>query len=519
MSRMSRRVSTGLAAALVGAALVAPAITSTAQAAPGPQAFSSAKWLEDQLTDGLVYNEQFMFNDFGLSLDVFFALEALDTRPNTRASILDAFDTQGADYVAGFGGQYAGSYGKLATAYQLAGRPTGNVDGLDLIANLEGLVVTADTAEQGRGKDTPTDFSNAIGQSFVVRALDGAGSDLADEATAFLLKQQCADGFFRVPLSEGDGTFSCDGAENPTPSVDATAFAVTALSQVGGQDAAVADALDWLEANQNEDGSFGDAGVANSNSSGLAAGVLAATGRADAADSGAAFVSTLLATSVSAGGSALADEVGAIAFNAAAFEAGKAEGITVETRDQWIRATTQAAIGLDALRGLTVVVPDGYVGAGTEAKVKVTGLEAGEQFTVLVGGGSSVTGVMPATGAGKVTVDVPGGTKQRPVTVIGNRIARQGDGTLDVLGKADLQVKLAKERVAKRATQDVTVRDLAPGEKVVVRYAGDRVDKGKANDNGVFRTSFKVGAKSGQKKVVAVGEFDNRTGSKVFRVR
>ena len=50
---------------------------------------------------------------------------------------------------------------------------------------------------------------------------------------------------------------------------------------------------------------------------------------------------------------ALADEVGAIAFNRAAFTAGKTEGITVETRDQWRRAATQAAPSLQNLSKAT----------------------------------------------------------------------------------------------------------------------------------------------------------------------
>lgn len=519
MSRMPRRIASGIAAALIGSALVVPATTSIVQADPGPQAFSSAKWLEDQLTDGLVFNEQFEFTDYGLSLDVFFALDALDVRPKTRAAILDAFDTEGENYLEGFGTS-AGAYGKLSTAVQAGGRQTDDVDGIDLITTLESLVVT-EGPETGRAKDVSEfpDNSNSIGQSFVVRALDTAGSEFADESISFLLQQQCDEGFFRLLMTEGDGTYSCDGTPEAAFSVDATAFGVMALTQVGGQEAAIADALDWLESIQNDNGSFGDEGVANSNSSGLAAGVLAAAGRSAAADAGAAFVSTLLATDLSAGGTALDAELGAIAFDAAAFEVGRIDGITVESRDQWIRATTQAAIGLDALAPLTVTTPSGYVAAGSKARVKVKGLEAGEPFTVSIGKREVAVGVMPGSGPARVRVDVPGGTKLRPVTVAGNRVARVGTASLDVLDAAKLAVKVAKAKPAKRATQKVTVRKLAAGEKVVVRYAGSRVDKGKANANGVFKTTFKVGAKSGKKKVVAIGEFADRRGSKVFRVR
>ncbi len=82
MRTSARRLgAVALTAALVsGSALVAPA----AQAAPNSYAYSGGTWLSDQLTNGVVHNDQYDFDDYGLSLDVFFALDKLDTRPASR---------------------------------------------------------------------------------------------------------------------------------------------------------------------------------------------------------------------------------------------------------------------------------------------------------------------------------------------------------------------------------------------------------------------------------------------------
>ena len=45
-------------------------------------------------------------------------------------------------------------------------------------------------------------------------------------------------------------------------------------------------------------------------------------------------------------GTPLAGEKGALAYDRAAMKAAESDGITVETRDQWRRATSQAAPGL-----------------------------------------------------------------------------------------------------------------------------------------------------------------------------
>ena len=202
-----------------------------AQAATNYYSYSAAGWLSSQLSGGLVHNDQFDFDDYGLSLDLFFALDALRTRP--AAAVVGAQRHRrrpGQLHRVGHR-ELRRRDGKLATAAELAGRNPRSFGGVDLVARLQERIHTAADAQHGRGVDQSEfgDFSNTIGQSFVVRGLSGARSGLADDAVAFLLKQQCTAGYFREGLTSAD--FTCNGgtAAERAPSVDATGFAVQAL--------------------------------------------------------------------------------------------------------------------------------------------------------------------------------------------------------------------------------------------------------------------------------------------------
>ncbi len=62
------------------------------------------------------------------------------------------------------------------------------------------------------------------------------------------------------------------------------------------------------------------------------------------------------------------------------------------------------------------------------------------------------------------------------------------------------------------------IRGLAVGEHYRVTYRGKRVDAGKANDQGRAAVRFGVGLKTGEVKVVVLGEFKNRRAAKAFTV-
>jgi hypothetical protein len=353
-------VTTGLAAAPV------------AHAAPSdvkPRAAAAADWLAAQLEDGLITSEYqdlgtgewTAYTDYGLTLDFFYAMDGLGVKRSVRRNILDAIEPQVESYT---GSQYlnAGAMGKLLAAVQEQGIDPSTYAGGDLVADLEGLVHTAADSEQGRAKDTfdpddewAGDFSNTFGQSFVVRALTAADSDLAEETVDFLLKQQCAKGFFRVYMESSDHTCESGRSTGQSgPSVDATATGVRALLEarqagVTGLGDDIRDAVAWLVAKQASDGSFKDEGVANSNSTGLAAEVLAELGRTRSAARAASWLASLRVTGKLARTTAFKrSDVGAVAFSKPALRDGKQDGITRDVVYQWRRATAQAAVGLDS---------------------------------------------------------------------------------------------------------------------------------------------------------------------------
>ena len=366
-----RRAALGLttAAALAAGTLVATPVTAAVEvdARPTARAQAAADWLADQLEHGLV-NSEFQddkgqwhsFPDYGLTLDVDLALRDLGVKERKRRRILAAIERRPGQYIGTGTTRSAGALGKLLTAVQREHIDPATYAGGTFVQQLERRVHTAADTEQGRAEDAGSDdFSNAIGQSFVVRALSMAGSDLADETTRFLLRQQCVQGYFRVFLESAD--HSCNGGTESEsgPSVDATAFAVQALLVADRRDVdvrkrrlhlAVAAAEAWLLRKQRASGAFAEDGIANSNSTGLAAAVLADLGRDRRADRAAEWLRDRQVTRRQAQDGALGGERGAVAFDTQAFKAAVENGIARGARFQWRRATAQAAAGLDALR-------------------------------------------------------------------------------------------------------------------------------------------------------------------------
>src|SRR5699024_9561072 len=96
----------------------------------------------------------------------------------------------------------------------------------------------------------------------------------------------------------------------------------------------------------------------NTNSTGLAAQALAATGRQEAADVAAEWI---LDHQVTSSSGAASDEAGAIAYNTDARDTAISDGIPDMQKDQWRRATAQALLGLAQLPpgtlGITAAAP------------------------------------------------------------------------------------------------------------------------------------------------------------------
>jgi hypothetical protein len=342
--RLGALVAAAAAAALVVTGTVGGAVA-PAHAAKGPN--GAAGWLGNQLTEGLVYNGQFQFNDYGLTADVGIALDRLGGQPGKEAAVRKAMARNVESYITGvdFGStdRYAGQTAKALVLAQVTGGNPRAFGGVNLVTRL-GSLTKADGTTAGRIRDRgASDYSNSIGQGFAARGLSIARSPKAADAVSFLLKQQCSEGFFRLGFApEGKRRQSCDQGSKTlsVPDTDATALAVINLSAIGKKSPAVkqaiADGIGWLRKTQKKDGSFGGGPTtegSNSNSTGLAAWALGENDACTAAAKAATWVGKLQ------------QGRGAIAYDRAAFNAGR-DGISTAEKDQWRRATAQAAPGL-----------------------------------------------------------------------------------------------------------------------------------------------------------------------------
>ena len=339
----------------VTAGLVATAPTASAAPQPGTPG-ASATWLTQQLTRGVIHDEQYDFDDYGLTADTGFALAAIEGQSPALRKLRKALGKHVRSWTTGvdFGSTdvYAGSTAKALVFAQTTGADRKSFGGVNLAKQLEALV-TASGAAKGRIHDQSTDdYANTIGQAYAANGLSAAGSPKAKSAITFLLKQQCSKGYFRLYFADASAADQgCDGAPKAerAPDTDATALAVVQLLSIEKPNrkvrAAVGDAITWLRHAQEADGSFGGGPAteaSNANSTGLAGYTLAQAGYCPAASRAAAWVAKLQVTGDLAG-TPLEGEFGAIAYDGKALSAAKKRGIGVEQRDQFRRATAQAA--------------------------------------------------------------------------------------------------------------------------------------------------------------------------------
>lgn len=335
-------VSTALAAALVAAG-------SPAQAAPSDH---GAHWLSDQLTGGLIHNDQFGFDDYGLSIDTAFALKAIGGHSSAVRQVRHAMAAHVADYTGTGGEQYAGAFAKLMVLAERTGGDPRDFGGTNLVRRLTRLMVTSGPAK-GRIADQSQfgDNANTIGQVLAVRGLTEAKSGKAASVRRFLLEQQCKAGFFRLTFSPPKSPHQSCGKKSPADP-DVTSYAVLQLWKTSKGHArfraALKNAVAWLGKQQRANGAFTggtSTAVPNTNSTGLAAGALGSAGKCAAAKAAARWVARYQ-LGAQPSGSKLAGQRGAIAYDRRALKDGRKDGIVPQTQDQWRRATTQAAPAL-----------------------------------------------------------------------------------------------------------------------------------------------------------------------------
>ena len=321
--RLSRHRLLALLCGVVAAlTLTTPVIAAPTQVgAVRPDA--AAGWLARQMVDGERFETVFggvAYPDQGLTLDAVFAFAAAGVGDDFGARAL-AWVTR-PEFRDGYVGDgiveaYAGATAKLALAVTVRGGDPTDVGGVDLIARLRSL-----QSPSGRFTDRSAwgDFSNTFSQSFAILALDRTVQGVPAVAAGWLAGTRCPDGGY--PLLPEQPVCVSD--------VDATAVVVQAL-RAAGRLAEAAAGLRWLVSVQRADGGFTNAGgIANANSTGLAAQALRDGGRPLAWLRARVFLAGL-----QVGCAAPAADRGAVDFDGGAFD-----------RDTAARATAQAVLGL-----------------------------------------------------------------------------------------------------------------------------------------------------------------------------
>lgn len=545
MTPLLRRGATLVAAATLGLGALAstPLVASAADPAyDAAPADVGATWLAAQLTGGIVHNEQYDFDDIGLTADIALGLAGLGGHDAEVASITDAIEPRAKDewYTSTYEGvttTYAGSLAKAVVLAQTAGQDATSFGGENLVTTLEARVATAPPIT-GRIEDDNNAYgdSNVIGQAFAAEGLAAAGSLRAADATAYLLEQQCSEGYFRLDFT-ADKTApdqTCDGGRasgDSASDTDVTALAVLALSDVPGASAAVADAEQWLIAQQKADGSFGggtSTTASNTNSTGLAGWALGTLGDTDEASAAASWVRQRQAANVANCVYYAAPDLGAIAYDTAARDALQSTPITADTQDQFRRATAQALPVLRWAPGAAgdpqVLFTAEYVKAGSRTSVGVLDAAPGESLCAMLGE-QSVLGYADRAGEAHLRVLLPRKTAVSKVRVA-NASGTFATAKINALGAKKLPLSLKKKRVAAGAKQVIRVRGLAPGESASVSItwpskAGSGSGEGaagQANRKGVFVVRVKAPHRTGRAKVVARGAFGNRRAHARFTV-
>jgi hypothetical protein len=351
------RASVALLSTALAVSVVASGAPAQAAGAAGTPKSQAAHWLKGQLRHGLIHNGQFDFDDYGLTADTALALKAIGHQGAALDDIRHALARHVDDYTTFKTDRYSGATAKLLVVAQQLGAHPRNFGGVDLVSRLEHRVAT-DAPIAGRIQDkSQDDFANTIGQIFAARGLLKAGSASGVPALKFLLKQQCDHGYFRLDFNP-DKTAAKQACGSSSPAdTDVTALAVIELTAL--QDSypslaiALKDATRWLRKHQRADGGFGGSGptsATNANSTGLAGWAFLTTGQCTPEHDAAVWVRRHQVRG-DVSGTPLAGEGGAIAYDHAAMKAAQQDGITQATRDQWRRATAQAAPVLQALHG------------------------------------------------------------------------------------------------------------------------------------------------------------------------
>ena len=373
------------------------------------------------------------------------------------------------------------------------------------------------------GSQFDDDSANVLGQAYAAQALANAGSTKKTAVTAFLLKQQCPNGGFRLDFTKSKTAAGQSCTSNTSAQTDVTAVTLLQLASQSGT-GTVADAITrgktWLRSQQRCDGSFGGGTTtegSNANSTGLVAWAL---GDSPASRQAAGWLRKHQATAADSGNS-LASETGAIAYNDAGLAAGRTDGITEAKEDEWRRATSQAAPGIrwfssDATPAINLSGPTSYVKQGDRHVLRTNGAAAGTVLCV-TGPSASTRGIAGASGWSS-TVTMPTGTATRVYTVR-DSFGHSDTAAVKVLGRKTLSVSRNKSQVMRSGLVTVTIRGLAPREAARIFYKGKQASSGAASPAGTFSATFHVGSSLGTQQIAGYGKYGSiRKGATTIRV-
>ncbi|MFC6345363.1 prenyltransferase/squalene oxidase repeat-containing protein, partial [Nocardioides hankookensis] len=200
--------------------------------------------------------------DYGLSIDVALALDAVDADAATVTKVRDAIAADVNGYIAysyndGSMDHTGETGGATAKALLLAQRTGGNpVDfgGVNLVQRLESLIDTNGRVISTFDGAPDPSYDNTYIQTLALDGLDGTGSSAHGKLLDYLLDQQCTGGFFRGDIDQAQQQCGAD-----EPDTDSTAQAVVALLDETDPAAVTArtQAVQWLLSTQQADGSFG----------------------------------------------------------------------------------------------------------------------------------------------------------------------------------------------------------------------------------------------------------------------
>lgn len=366
----------------------------------------AAQWIADELTNGLMVGK--FGPDFGLTIDTGMAVSTVAGQGATVTAINNALEPRIAEYVGdGTKESYVGALAKAAAFARTAKKNPTSYGGVNLITRIEGR--TEDPAAAGAtpnplagrvsDKSEFGDFANVVGQSYAVRALSLANSAEAGAARDFLLKQQCASGYFRLNFDKPSAASqSCaEGVAGSEADPDATSLAVINLVESGDNSQAVKDALakagTWLAARQRRSGAIrGGTGTAkiNTNSTSLGGYAMGLLRNRDAALKAALWVRKNQPVDKYKCRTALTKDTGAVAYRKEKVTAAKATGIPADARDEWRRATSQAILGLQFAPAskdrLRIVSVRREARAGDRVQFRVYGLAPSESACMQVKG-------------------------------------------------------------------------------------------------------------------------------------